>query len=71
MTTLILKRQVSLLQYLSVVLVILGIAVSMYHPNTNSYGAGASLSTGSLVFGLALSSASRLASSLNTILAER
>ena len=71
MTKTILRKHVSLYQFASVILVIAGIMVSMYHPNTHSYGANARISKRSLITGLVVSIASRLASSLNTILAER
>lgn len=81
LTKVLLKKNISTLQMLAVCLVILAVPVSIYDPETNSFNGGgdddgeddSQDSNGSsyLLLGIALSLGSRLASSLNTILAEK
>jgi hypothetical protein len=72
MTKLILKRDVTFLQYIAVFLVLSAVILSLYNPNDNVFGQGDSnSSTEYILIGVGLSLASRFASSLNTILAEK
>lgn len=77
MTIIILHHSVSLLQYAAVILVIAAVVKSLYNPIDHSFGNGGNynsnnkISTKSILFGVGLSLASRFASSLNTILAEK
>eukprot|EP00386_Alphamonas_edax_P006190 GDKI01020120.1.p1 GENE.GDKI01020120.1~~GDKI01020120.1.p1 ORF type:complete len:411 (-),score=28.44 GDKI01020120.1:586-1818(-) len=71
MTKLILRRKVSNLQLLAVGLVLSGVFVSLYNPTLGSYGDDTHVSQNALVIGVVVSLASRFASSLNTILADR
>jgi len=75
MTRTLLKKKVTSLQYSAVLLVLLAIPLSIYDPATKSFGQEnddeSSGGTSGLVLGISLSLASRFASSLNTILAER
>jgi drug/metabolite transporter (DMT)-like permease len=72
MTKFILHRQVSPLQYVAVFLVLSAVILSLYNPNDHVFGQGdSSSSPESILIGVGLSLASRFASSLNTILAEK
>ncbi len=71
MTKVVLGRSISKLQILAVSLVICGVMISLYDPTTNQYGENDNVSQGTLISGVVLSLCSRLASSLNTILADR
>jgi drug/metabolite transporter (DMT)-like permease len=73
MTKVILKRSVTNIQTTAVILVISGVCISLYNPNTGSYGGehDASNKPSTVLIGVFLSLFSRFCSSLNTILAER
>lgn len=72
MTKVILHRSVSYLQYGAVFLVLAAVVLSLYNPNDHVFGQGDSnSSTSDILIGVGLSLASRFASSLNTILAEK
>jgi drug/metabolite transporter (DMT)-like permease len=71
MTKVILRKTVSYLQLLAVSLVLGGVAVSLYDPTTGQYGSNENVSQEALLVGMMVSLLSRLASSLNTILADR
>lgn len=71
MTKAILKKNVNMLQIFSVALVISGVAASLYNPISKRYGHNENVDRSHLIIGVALSLASRLASSLNTISAEK
>jgi drug/metabolite transporter (DMT)-like permease len=69
MTSFVLKKTVSGMQYFAVFLVVLSVPLSIYDPTPNSSSFGGTNQR--LLVGVLLSLASRLASSLNTILAEK
>ena len=71
MTRFILKRPVSKLQMLAVALVIAGVMISLYDPHTGTFGENDNVSKHALFTGIILSLASRFASSLNTVLADK
>lgn len=71
MTKVILRREVSYLQLASVVFVLAGVSISLYDPKKGRYGDGQGVSQTQLLTGVFMSLLSRLASSLNTILADR
>lgn len=76
LTRIVLKRKVRKLQWLATSLVVAGVAVALYDPETGSYGAGgggdsSSKERNSIMIGVALSMGSRFASALNVILAEK
>jgi drug/metabolite transporter (DMT)-like permease len=66
-----LRRNISYLQMFAVCLVIIGVMVSLYNPNSGKYGDNENVSNSALVTGVILSLFSRLCSSVNTILAEK
>lgn len=71
MTKVVLKRTISYLQLLAVSFVITGVLISLYNPKTNKFGDNDNVSQQTLLLGVVVSLSSRLASSLNTILADR
>jgi drug/metabolite transporter (DMT)-like permease len=71
MTKLILRRKVSWLQLLSVAFVCAGVLISLYDEQSNTFARSDKVSASSLLKGVIMSLASRLASSLNTVLADR
>ena len=71
MTKMILKKDVNQFQLLAVLLVIAGVSISLYNPRTHRYGHNENVSQSELIAGVILSIASRFASSLNTISAEK
>ena len=73
MTKLYLKRRVTPWQVLAVSLVVLGVLLSLWSPSSGQYGASDddSHDSADLLLGLAVSLASRIASSINTILADK
>jgi hypothetical protein len=72
MTKIILHRSISWFQYLAVFLVLGAVVLSLYNPTDQVFGQGDSKSSTQVILtGVGLSLASRFASSLNTILAEK
>jgi hypothetical protein len=71
LTRLVLKRTVTSLQIGSVLLVIAGVTVSLFNPVSGQFGHNENISRGNLILGVMLSLASRTASSINTIAAEK
>lgn len=73
MTKVYLRREVSMLQVIAVSLVIAGVLVSLWNPVTGDYGStdDDGYDSSDLLFGLGVSVVSRVASSVNTILADR
>jgi len=67
-----LKRTLSSLQIASIAFVVIGVIVSLWNPADGTYGEGNNNTTADdMVLGLGVSFLSRLASSLNTILADK
>jgi drug/metabolite transporter (DMT)-like permease len=71
MTKIVLGREVSWLQLISVGLVLSGVLVSLYDPSSNAYAQASGVSQSTLLVGVMTSLLSRFASSLNTVLADR
>lgn len=71
MTKVILQKDVNLSQLFAVALVIGGVSISLYNPVSKRYGHNENISQWNLIVGVLLSLASRFASSVNTISAEK
>lgn len=71
MTKIILHKDVNSLQVTAVLFVIVGVSISLYNPVSKRYGHNENIDQSYLFIGVILSLASRFASSLNTISAEK
>ena len=71
MTVIVLKRTVSYLQIISVILVCMGVIISVYNPVSKMWGDNETVTKRELIIGLILTISSRFASSLNSILADK
>lgn len=71
MTQFILGRRINIYQFTAVCMVISGVAIALYDPSNNTYGASSGATRSQVTTGVCLSLLSRFLSALNTILAER